>query len=273
MTVNFSLKRYIKATWGTMSRIALLGYTVLSVLCFAADLPAQDRSAVRVGMLLPLSGSYASVGEDNRRGVEMALAEGGQMQLVPVYGDSRADPTQSINEFIKLVTVDHVAAVFAFRGPVGMAVSPLAEQHKIPLLGGVGNKDFTGGTSFAFQVWPRSDEEGAFLAEQLVKAGHRRVALWTTEDDWTVAVSDGIRAAGEELSLVMDQSVLPSVSDFRTIAIQTKEKRPDAIVVNLGIAQIGPAVRQLRQLKIDALIYSNFFAGKPEVINAAGKEA
>lgn len=99
-----------------------------------------------------------------------------------------------------------------------MVLRPLAERLEIPLLGGVGNKDFTSDSAFTFQVWPRSDDEGGFLAKQLVKVGHRRVALWTTEDDWPVAVSHGVRTAGEELSLIIAQDVPPSLSDFRTLA-------------------------------------------------------
>jgi ABC-type branched-subunit amino acid transport system substrate-binding protein len=78
-------------------------FVVLAVVCLAANLSAQERKVARVGMLLPLSGGYASVGEDNRRGIEMALAEGGEAQVVPVYGDSGADPIQSIREFRNLL--------------------------------------------------------------------------------------------------------------------------------------------------------------------------
>jgi len=255
---------------------SLLPPVLAFILLFPLSLLANDIEPVEVGMLIPLSGAYAPVGEDNRRGIEMALAESNSASMIkPVYGDSRADPLQSVNEFRKLTTSDKVAGVFAFRGPVGMAVCSLAEAAEIPLLGGVGNKDFTKCSKYTFQIWPTSSAEGAFLAEQIYQRGARTIAILTAEDDWPVAVTNGIReAAGSEvgIELTFDQLIQPSETDFRAMISRIRRVRPDAIVLNLGLAQIGPAVRQIRELQLDLPIYSNYFAGQSEVIEAAGND-
>lgn len=124
--------------------------------------PATGDPKLKVGMLLPLSGPYAAVGADNRKGVEVALEESADKgSLEIVYADSRAEPHQAVSEFRRLTTAEGVSVVIAFRGPVGMAVNPISKTLRIPLLGGVGNKDFAAANPHAFQIWTRSDEEGA----------------------------------------------------------------------------------------------------------------
>ncbi len=233
----------------------------------------SEHRTESIGMLLPLSGAYASVGADNRAGIEAALAERvGASGLSLVFADSQAEPRHSVSEFRKLSDSDGVLAVYAMRGPVGMAVNPLSRRAKVPLVGGVGNKHFSTGNEFAFQAWPTSEREGEFLAEQLKQVGVKRISIVTVEDDWPIAVSDDLssKAAQHGLSVVGEWRVLPTELDFRTIAGRLKGESADAIFLNVGIAQIGPFVKQVRDLGVTTQIYSNFWAAKAEVRAAGG---
>ena len=98
------------------------------------------------------------------------------------------------------------------------------------------------------------------------------MALLTTEDDWTSSVSMGFRKAlvSSSTQLVFDQQLSPEDLDFRSIVLKLKVSNPDSIFVNLGLHQIGPAIRQLRQMGIQARIFSNFWMSKPEVAEVAG---
>jgi branched-chain amino acid transport system substrate-binding protein len=242
-------------------------FVVVSIPVFA------EHRTESIGMLLPLTGAYASVGADNRAGIDAALGErGGASGLNLVLADSQADPHRSVSEFRKLSDIDRVVAVYAMRGPVGMSVNPLSQRVKVPLLGGVGNKHFTTSNEFAFQAWPTSEREGGFLAEQLAQYGVKRLSIVTVEDDWPIAVSQelSLHAAQRGLSVVGEWRVLPTESDLRTIAGRLKRESGDAIFLNVGLAQIGPFVKQLRELGVTIQIYSNFWAAKPEVRSAGG---
>ncbi len=244
-----------------------------------ADDTANADTKVKVGMILPLAGDFAAVGADGRRGIELAMhehsGEGKAATFTLLYGDSRGDPTTAVGEFRKLVDVDQVAAVYAFRGPVGMALSPIAKQAKLPILGGVGNKAFAARNSYAFQIWTTSDAEGSFLAAEMLKRGHRSVALATSEDDWTASVSETFREAyqGSGGKLLTDQSLSAKDGDFRTLVTQIAKAAPDAVFVNVTIAQIGPFLRQLREQGVKASIYSNFWCAKKDVLSVAGEAA
>lgn len=239
---------------------------------FLATPSHADSSKPRIGMLLPLSSNYAAIGEENRQGVEIALEELGNPDFEVVYGDSRADPNQSISEYRRMSAMANLLGIYAFRGPVGMSINPLSNNDKLPLLGGVGNKLFAKQNPYAFQMWSSSEQEGQFLAEQIVKRGLQRVAFVTAQDDWPVSFSEGVRTALNNLNtkLVFDEEVNPSTTDFRALVTRLSTYNPDCIFVNVGLQQIGPLVRQIREQHLDSALFSNFWVNKPEVIEAAG---
>ena len=254
--------------------IARIVYPLLAAILALSPLSVSAER--KVGVLLPLSGNFAAVGNDSRQGIEVALEElGGSTRLDFVYADSKADPKTGVAEFRKFVDTDGVLAVYALRGPIGMALNPLSQAGKVALLGGVGNKDFADQNEFAFQLWSRSDEEGAFLAETLLKQRVRSIALVTTQDDWTNSVSLGFRTAyaARGGTIAIDQGVPPSEVEFSTIVSQIPLKKPDAVFVNLALPQIAPFLRRAREQNITLPIYSNFFSAKKEVVEAAGIES
>jgi branched-chain amino acid transport system substrate-binding protein len=259
-------------------RLIFIGLTFfLLVGLISINVLAEPSSnlAPKIGMLLPLSGSYAALGEDNRHGVEIALEVSGKKDLLSfVYEDSKADPNTAVSEFRKLNTVDKVAAFFVMRSPVGMAINPLSATSGVPILGGVGDKKFAAQNKYAFQIWSKSDEEGKFLAATLVERKYSRTAVVTTEDDWTSSVTQGLRDEFKQISqtTVFDEAVLPSDNDFRSIVLRMKSKSPDVIFANLGLAQIGPFIRQLREQNITVPIYSNFWIAKKDVLQSVGAE-
>lgn len=256
----------------------LLTLTIALLLPTAAFANPQEVTTATpsIGLLLPLSGQYAALGTDVQQGIEIAARElPPNLPLNLRFADSRADPITSIAEFRKLAHAEKIIGAFAFRGPVGMAINPISRAHQIPLLGGVGNKEFTAQNEYAFQMWPPSDREGAFLATQIARLGLKRIALLTAQDDWPISVSDGFRGAAVHngLEIEYDQETLPSEVDWRSQISRVKQKRPDAIVLNLSLHQIGPCLRQIRDAGLQAPAFSNFWAGKKEVITAAGSAA
>lgn len=246
----------------------------ISLLLLCLDLSAEQKAKVKIGMLLPLSGQFAAVGSDNQQGIAVAQLEiGNADRMELLFADTKADGAQAVSEFRKMLDSDSIDGAFVFRGPPGMSISPISKSAHIPILGGVGNKDFALNNEYAFQLWSRSDEEGAYVAQKMHERQIKSVALFTVQDDWPVAVSNGFRAKFKELGGVLsfDQDIIPTDSDFRSLIAKVRMKKPDALFVNIGLNQIGPFVKQLRELGVTSTVYSNFWAGKREVLEALGE--
>lgn len=228
---------------------------------------------VKVGMILTLSGNFATAGADSKQGIEAAMRLAGPAtRLVLLYGDSKNDPTAAISEFQRMADFDRVVGFYTHRGSIGMALNPLSKKSGLVLIGGVGNKDFAKQNEYAIQMWPKSDDEGNFVAEDFIKRGFKRPAVIYTEDDWTNAVTTTFRSKLSEagITLVADKGELPGETDFKTLLLQLKALKSDAVFFNVLLPQIAPAVKQARELNLPGAYYSNFYVAKKEVFEAAG---
>jgi branched-chain amino acid transport system substrate-binding protein len=101
----------------------------------------EDKSPIKVGLLLPTSGALGSFGTSAARVAAAAreeLNEKGGINghdLVFVPGDTATDPATAAAEFTRLVTEEDVVAVI---GPVASSsvaqVFPIARDAKVPMI-------------------------------------------------------------------------------------------------------------------------------------------
>jgi ABC-type branched-subunit amino acid transport system substrate-binding protein len=238
-----------------------------------AEPTATAAGTIKIGALLTLSGGFASAGEDCRKGIEAGLDVANARNLLEIlYADSKNDSMQTISEFRKLVQTDKAIGIYTHRSAMGMALNPVSLQSQIPLLGSVGHKEFGAANKYAFQIWPRSDDEGRILADEFIKRGHKRSALIYTEDEWTTSVSQGFRERFLKLGgvLAFDQSILPGETDLRSSLMQIKGKAPDAIYMNMLLPQIPTILRQAHEVGLNIPLYFNFYVTKKDVADAVG---
>ncbi len=252
----------------------VFSFTVLITLCLPAA--AEENNKLKAGMLLTLSGNFSSAGEDCRQGIEAAISISKRADAFDlIYADSKNEPSTAIGEFRRLTSINGTQAIYTHRSSIGMPLNPISEQAKIPLLGAAGHKDFAINNKYAFQVWPRSDHEGEFMAKKYIDLGYKKIALIYTDDEWTGAIAEGFRETYSKLGgeIVFDQSVLLSSTDFRTLLLKVKQKSPDAVYMNVLLPQIGPMIKQARNIKLPGEYFANFYVSRDDVINSAGVDA
>jgi ABC-type branched-subunit amino acid transport system substrate-binding protein len=102
------------------------------------QLSGQSWLPRAVGVLLPLSGRFATFGELVRRGMDLALEmhqEGGKTPVRLLYRDTGADAAQSVQAVIELAEGERVLAIIGpLTGSDAQAAATQAQQLAIPLL-------------------------------------------------------------------------------------------------------------------------------------------
>lgn len=261
-----------------MNRIAhvVCGSLALSFMSIAAVTACSADPAtppIRIGALLTLSGTFAAAGEDCRRGIEAGLDAAHARELISiVYADSKNEPATAVTELARLKNQEKTVAVYTHRSTIGMALNPVSQRLELPLLGAVSHKDFAVQNPFAWQLWSTSTEEGEFLAAQFKRRGLHRVAVVSTEDDWTLAVSAQLRSSlgTKSEAIVFDEKVQPADTDFRSMLLKLRQTAPDVVFVNVVLPQIAPLIRQLHQNHVSAPLFSNFYIAKKDILEALG---
>lgn len=131
-------RSFLKGT-GTLGGALALGGAVGSVLQGASAYAAVSSSPIKIGVILPFSGSYKVIGDRVQAGLELAihLAGGGfkGRKFIIIKEDSEMKPDVGLTKTKKLVEKDKVDFLV---GPVSSAVFVVmrnyAQEKKVPMI-------------------------------------------------------------------------------------------------------------------------------------------
>lgn len=156
-----------------MSKLNTLAATTILAAGFASIAMAEG-DAIRIGVVTPISGTYAGIGQQVTWGLDMAAAEinanGGIMgrQIELVYEDSEANPAVAVQKAEKLYTAENVDFLTGtVNSGATLAVGQVAERAGKLLATTVSFSDAITGDKCSpnvFRVNARAGQQSAALA-------------------------------------------------------------------------------------------------------------
>jgi len=204
---------------------------------------AEAQDTIKIGVIQPLTGSVAYNGTSDVNGSRLAVeernAKGGVLgkKVELIIEDGQCNPAKSVNAAEKLIQRDKVPVLSgAFCSSATMAVMPVAENYKIPLVTGVSSKaDLTEkGNKWFF----RATETDALLAQSFAKILYeqlklRKVAYIGVNDDWgrggVEEFEKQMKALGA--TTVMKEYFDHGTTDFYTILTKLRASGADGAFV------------------------------------------
>lgn len=188
----------------------------------------QHTGGIKIGVMLPLTGQYAALGESARDAI--LLSAHGDKELTFVFEDTAFDATKAVSAYTKLKSADHVDALMNLDTVSLSAIQPLVEKDGIPVLqlseSGFHLEDTV------FQMMPYSYPLYAALGEN---ASHmfRRIALVYTNSDPFTTDASFFRQGAQVGEIVYEVKLAPG-ADYRTEVTKLKAARVDAVTVFLA---------------------------------------
>ncbi|TSC57064.1 MAG: branched-chain amino acid ABC transporter, amino acid-binding protein [Parcubacteria group bacterium Greene0416_79] len=250
----------------------LIVLAVIVVVGFAVNTQKKSE-AIKIGLIFPLTGPVASLGENAKNGALLAyrgLETSLQGRFSLVFEDDHFDPKTAVTGFYKLVEKEKVHAVICFTSAPCSALAPLADERKIPLVA-IASAPVQKDRGFVMRLEISTRKEAEKLLEFLTRKNYSNIAS-------VVALQDGIQSGYEVLKAnndfsrkeVSSESIVPDQKDYRTVITKMLAKKPDAIFVGLLPGTAGVFGKQARELgyKGDFLGF-NFVEGD-ETLQAAG---
>jgi len=216
----------------------------LAVAVSANAAPASNE--VLVGCLQDITGPTSTLGKMIKEGAQWAVDEinksggikGRQVKLI-VY-DTRGDVQEAINAFKRLCTSDKVSAII---GPpvanIGIAIAPISEQYKVPVLGFAIDDRATIKPSgqpyknmFLFQ--PSSDQQGAIMADFAVRERNLKNfgIIYNQGNAYSVSLVGPFKDTLKNLpgtNVAIEVPYQPNDKDFKTMLSKIKAANVDAI--------------------------------------------
>ena len=205
----------------------------------AAAAPAQTAGKLKVGLMLPATGTFASLGTAIENGFRLYVAEqGGKLagrEIEFFKVDDESDPSKAVDNASKLVKRDNVdVLVGSVHSGVAMAMAKVARDNKTLLLVPNAGADavtgpMCGATIFrsSFSNW----QPGYAMGEVMAKRGIKKVVTIT----WKYAAGDesvgGFKEAFEKGGgKVVKQLSLPFPNvEFQALLTEIAATKPDAV--------------------------------------------
>jgi branched-chain amino acid transport system substrate-binding protein len=267
-----------RKSWLPASLIALAVATVLVIVLL------QPRSAqfVRYGAILPLSGDGASYGKSTQRGIELFLESPQfkdlKLNTKVVYEDSQLSPKNAISAWNKLVATDKVSAVLGpFTSSEMLALSPLAEKQKIPLISHTATSpEITKAGDYSFRIIPSDVFDGRAVANMIKKSLPSSgttltpVAVVYINNDYGKGVKDVFEkeASATDIRVVQTQSFAPGTNDFRPILTELQNQKVSNVFL-VGTKEMGRFLKQMVELNQKYQVFSTGFMEDPEIVKQA----
>jgi len=205
----------------------------------AAAAPAQTAGKLKVGLMLPATGTFASLGTAIENGFRLYVAEqGGKLagrEIEFFKVDDESDPSKAVDNASKLVKRDNVdVLVGTVHSGVAMAMAKVARDNKTLLIVPNAGADAVTGPMCAATIFRSSFsnwQPGYAMGEVMARRGIRKVVTIT----WKYAAGDesvgGFKEAFEKGGgkVVKELSLpFPNV-EFQALLTEIAATKPDAV--------------------------------------------
>jgi len=214
---------------------------ILIVLLIGSSLTgcgAKQSNEIVVGNIASLTGALATYGKAHTNAVNLAVeqinSKGGinGKQIKLISEDDQGDPVIGVNAARKLINQDKVVAIIGpIPSKIGMAVAPVAQEAKIPIVVTGTSPDITVGKDYVFRSCWTDDFQGVVMAKfAFDQLGSRKTAiLYDLGNDYAKSVSEVYVKTYEELGgeIVTLETHPTDASDFRAQLTKIKATSPD----------------------------------------------
>jgi branched-chain amino acid transport system substrate-binding protein len=255
--------------------IALVGASLLPPGAFADD-------TIKIGVIQPLTGSVAYNGTTDVNGAKLAAdeinAKGGVLgkKIELVVEDGQCKPANSVNAAEKLIQRDKVVAIMgAFCSSATLAVMPVAQNYKIPLVTAVSSAASL--TEKGNPWFFRATETDALLAKAFAKILYNDLKLRTVA---YIGVNDdfgrgGVAEFEKQMDVLGAKTVMKEyfehgTSDFYTLLTKLKASGADGVFVAAETQDGSILVKQKAELGISTKMFGVGSWATADFIKLAG---
>ena len=232
-----------------------------SAFAYAVAIAAQPGT-VKIGILLPLTGTFAAVAETQRNGALLAVdvvnkrgglnMPGGRVMLEGVVADDEAKLDVGVRRYRYMVSEGVKGLGGQTWAPLAFAINSIVTKEPMPYFpvcvmakeGFLKGKLAPSTFATAYSPWTVGYMDGVAAIKTL---GKKRIYFLARSDSFGWDIRDGLYAAAKEhgAQIVGYDEVSLGTSDFTTILQKVKAAKPDVFIS----AQFGAdAVALLKQV-------------------------
>jgi branched-chain amino acid transport system substrate-binding protein len=281
-----------------MVRAALAAFAAMSLGLGSAPAWSQAKE-VKVAMIAPMSGPWARQGDLMKKGADMAIEDinraggikalgGAKLSLVVI--DAGDNPEKAKNAAQRLVAqeTDIVGATGAWLSSFTLAVTEVTERAELPVLTLSYSDQITArGFKYVFQtsLTGGAQAQGALpalldLAKQATGRPLKTVGIIMDNTASSMSFVKPMREGGFKqlnLSLVVDETFTPPLSDATALVQKVRNTRPELLLLlPTSVPDDKLVLEKLAEMGLGRgripVVSNGAHMGAPDLVNVMGKD-
>jgi len=249
-----------------MTRLAGLIAALVGSLILTACGEPDDPNTTKIAVVGPVTGQYASFGQQMKNGANLAVADineaGGVLgkMLDLEVGDDACDPKQAV-AVANQMAGENVALIAGHycSGSSIPASNVYAESNLVQISPASTNPAFTDNRAGPniYRVCGRDDQQGGIAGKYLAKHfADKNVAIIDDKTAYGKGLADEVRkalnAAGKQE--VLEESYTAGEKDYSALVSKLKLANVDVLFIGGYHTEAGLIVRQMRDQGLDAIL-------------------
>ena len=256
-------------------RSALIIFFLIGSLNFC--ITAHSQQTQSLGLIVPLSGDAAAIGDAIKNGAELAYSElspDTKSKFNLVFEDDSLIPKNSVTAFQNLKNKNNLLAVVAVSSGVAHAIAPQAETNQLPFIGiGVSDAKVSAGRQYSFLHWITPEVQMQAILEELKNRNLNRLGLVIASQEGYYAMRDALKKliSGSSVSIITEEEMPQNEQDFGSYVVKiNRAKELDAVFIALMPGQNAQFAKKLRQSGSKIQIIGGEVFDNPDEQAAAG---
>jgi branched-chain amino acid transport system substrate-binding protein len=257
-------------------------FLVLAV-CLGMSAAVAMADSVKVGIMVPTTGSEATYGKDMENAIQLALSEinakGGVngKTIVTVTADDACDPQQAAAAASKLVSENVAAVVGGYCSGATLPTLKIYGDAGIPIVIAAANSTKLIGANpgNAFLINSTGDDQAITAVNLFREKAVKKLAVIHQGDGYSEDLAKLTEKKAKEagMEVVAVEVVNKGEQDHSALVTRLKSKAPDAVFWTAYYADGALVIKQLRQSGYMKLIAVGDGSNSPKLMEIAGKAA
>ncbi|BDG09826.1 branched-chain amino acid ABC transporter substrate-binding protein [Anaeromyxobacter paludicola] len=244
---------------------------------------ARAADTIKIGLMAPMTGSWASEGQEMKKNVELLAqeqnAKGGVngKKIEVIVEDDGGDPRTASLAAQRLSTKGIAAVIGTYGSAVTEATQNIYNENEIVQVanGSTAVRLTEKGLKYFFRTCPRDDEQGKVGANTVAKIGAKRIALLHDSSAYSKGLADEINGIlkAKHANVVFFDALTPKEQDYSAILTKLKAASPDVVFFTGYYPEAGLLLKQKKQMGWNVPFIGGDAINNPDLVKIAGKEA
>ena len=233
-----------------MKKIHIMALLLLATVSAFADV-------VKIGVILPLSGNNAMLGEKVLPALKLFEAENAKGGTKHTYKiileDDQITPRLTAQAANKLFNIDKVDAVLSFSSGSGNVIAPIAKQKRIPHICIGSDTTIASKNAFSYLHWVKPASEAQGIVEIAKRMGAKRAAIISMRHQGVQAIIKELepRLKADGIIVAASEDFNPGERDFRTHLTRIREQNPEILIPVAFSPELEIILRQQREVGLN----------------------